>query len=123
GFVIHFLQLFQFSTENVVVIRTAVVHRDHGELTAGAQMVDDCAGHKGTRICRPAVVFVEADLLRRRPVDDRPLPQLGSAGTSVSIKTSATGSFFISFLLTDHLFRNLAVPGLLSAYQAPGTLL
>jgi hypothetical protein len=39
-------------------------------------MVDDCAGHERARIRRPPVVFVEADFLRRRPVDDRPLPQI-----------------------------------------------
>ena len=74
GIVIHLLQLFQFPAENVVIIRTPVINRDHGELTAGAQMIDDGASQKRARICRPAVIFVEADFLRRPPVDDRPLP-------------------------------------------------
>ena len=45
GLIVHLFQLFQFAAENVVFVRTAIIRGDQGEVTAGAQMIDDCVCH------------------------------------------------------------------------------
>src|SRR6185369_16562190 len=56
--------------------RMPVVRRNFGELTTGAQLINDCAGDEDARICRPTVILVETDFLRRGSVNNGPLPQI-----------------------------------------------
>jgi hypothetical protein len=50
-----------------------VIRGNTGEVTAGAQMVHNGVCHKYARICRPAMIFVKADLLGSSSVNDWPL--------------------------------------------------
>src|SRR5580698_2513736 len=77
--IVNFLKLLQSPTDHVVSVGLTVVTLHAGKGSCGTEAIDNRVGDKVTRVNRPTVVRIEADLFWRWFVHDGSLSQVGGS--------------------------------------------